>query len=254
MNKDFINTCERGLYRICRPGRAKILSNKIENSLAPFNETRSIFVHIPKTAGISVRTALYNGPVGYHMSLRDYYLSFSRESYLSYFKFTFIRNPWDRLYSAFRYLSGPGCTPTDRLWWNERFDNVSFNDFICNHIKHRGVPECLHFASQVTFLSTSRFRSLSSKTFGINFIGLYENLASDFAHIRRRLKIDNQLNHLNPSTKQSQKPYTEFYTPEMIRVAAKVYAADIQTFGYSFDNSNLSHQLSQRDSGKLGLY
>lgn len=252
-DKRLFNICEKNLYTFSRPRRVKHLCDKIESRLAPFRDTQSIFVHIPKTAGISLRTALYGSSVGYHMSLRDYYLAFSLESYLAYFKFAFIRNPWDRLYSAFRYLSGAGCTRTDRLWWNEHFGNISFQEFVDNHIKTNGIPKCLHFTPQVTFLSASRFPSLSSKTFGVNFLGLYENLAADFTYICSKLKLEKQLNHLNSSKTNSRSPYTECYTPEMIQVIAKVYEADIQAFGYSFDNSNLSDQLFQRDSGKLGV-
>jgi hypothetical protein len=203
MHSIVLNLSEKVLYRTLRPQRARILDKKKQQELRPFADKRSIFVHIPKTAGISVRSSLFGSSVGHHMSLRDYFLTYSYEEYAKYYKFTFVRNPWDRLFSAFRYLSGDQCTPMDRLWWSAQFGNISFTDFVNKQIKERGLPKYLHFAPQVSFLSPSRFPFLSSKALAVDFIGLYENLHLDFEHIARRLGVDVPLEHLNASRRGS---------------------------------------------------
>ncbi len=61
-----------------------------------FDESKCIFVHIPKSAGTSVKNALFpntKGP-GHRMAM-DYYLE-NPKKYEEYFVFAFVRNPFDR--------------------------------------------------------------------------------------------------------------------------------------------------------------
>lgn len=41
-------------------------------------------------------------------------LIFSQREFEDYFKFTFVRNPWDRLLSAFLFLKKGGANKVDR--------------------------------------------------------------------------------------------------------------------------------------------
>lgn len=77
-------------------------------SLKPFDLYRCIFVHIPKAAGISMSRALFGNFAGNHKSVETYQRIFSKKEFNSYFKFTFVRNPWDRLFSAYIYLKRGG--------------------------------------------------------------------------------------------------------------------------------------------------
>lgn len=63
-----------------------------------------IFIHIPKTAGTSIKHGLNitDRSVGYHADaykVKTYYSG----KWDSYFKFSFVRNPFDRVYSIFSY-------------------------------------------------------------------------------------------------------------------------------------------------------
>ena len=73
-------------------------------SLQGFDKHRCIFVHIPKCGGISVGRALFGTYYGNHMNALTYQLIFDKSTYDAYFKFTFVRNPWSRLFSAFHFL------------------------------------------------------------------------------------------------------------------------------------------------------
>lgn len=62
-----------------------------------------LFIHVPKTAGRSILTACGVQSVD-HLSLRQYIEMYGKEKVLSMFKFTVVRNPWDRLFSVWRFF------------------------------------------------------------------------------------------------------------------------------------------------------
>ncbi len=83
-------------------------------SLQPFDRLRCIFVHIPKAASVSVCRGLFGELAGGHAHIGVYQLAFSHLEFSSYFKFAFVRNPWDRLFSAYAFLRDGGMDESDR--------------------------------------------------------------------------------------------------------------------------------------------
>lgn len=69
-----------------------------------FDRTRSVFIHIPKTAGRSLVKGLYGLNSVEHAGA-EWYQRIDALRFESYFKFAFVRNPWDRMVSAWSYLS-----------------------------------------------------------------------------------------------------------------------------------------------------
>src|SRR3954451_16494371 len=93
------------------------------------HERQFIFVHIPKTAGTAVSEALGEPRDRKHPSLemiiRDGLghhpvKKLFRRKIIGYFKFAFVRNPWDRAVSLYMEKKQTG-------WLN---DGVGFPDFI----------------------------------------------------------------------------------------------------------------------------
>ena len=76
-------------------------------TLREFEKMKCIFVHIPKTGGVSIGDALFeNGSPG-HRDVTRYRKIFGRK-FWSYYKFAFVRNPFTRLISTYEYLKGGG--------------------------------------------------------------------------------------------------------------------------------------------------
>lgn len=88
-------------------------SPKGDFSLRSFDHYRYLFIHITKTAGTSVAISLF-GELPYHYTAVQYRVIYGRKTFNRYFKFAFVRNPWDRLYSAYSFLKNGGWNNEDR--------------------------------------------------------------------------------------------------------------------------------------------
>ena len=196
-----------------------------------------MFVHIPKCAGTSVRRSLF-GRDGGHRPLEIFRTMVPQQAFDQSFKFTFVRNPWDRLVSAFFFLK------KSDLERNQRFNrrNLSaFNDFdsfVRQWLTRKSIWSFTHFLPQCHFICVDR-------RLGVDFVGFYENLAEDFAIVARKIGRPTALRDENRLGGRA-KDYRQYYNDETRNIVAEVYAEDIALLGYSFDNSSLPDQLTAR--------
>jgi hypothetical protein len=66
----------------------------------------------------------------------------------------------------------------------------------------------------------------------VDFIGHYESLEEDFAHICRRVGIDAALPHLNRSQHDD---YRRYYNEHTRKLIGEHFRRDVELFGYTFD-------------------
>jgi hypothetical protein len=202
----------------------------------PFLENRCIFVHIPKCAGISVSMSLFGNLSGGHTPLRRYSLVFDRTEFRSYFKFAFVRNPWDRLVSGYHYLrDGPGLSAiakSPELLERMRTMVEEFPDFD-SFVKGWVSPE--NIASVFLFVPQYQFVCINGTVAEMDFIGRYENLVRDYDHVRSRIGVGKPLTWLNRT--RSGQTFLDHYTETTRKIVEHVYAEDIRMFGYSFDGA-----------------
>jgi hypothetical protein len=172
--------------------------------------------------------SLYGNRAGSHTSLSAYQVVFSAREFRDYFKFTFVRNPWDRLYSAYRFLSTGGMNELDRNWAAEHLAGVKdFEGFVLNVLPKPAVQDEVHLRPQFLFLRNSITRQV-----GVDFVGRFERFDEDFATVAERIGRDVRLPHINKS--QVRGDYRSVYSGRMRAVVEQVYAADIKAFGYQF--------------------
>ena len=110
-------------------------------------------MHIPKTAGTSILTCLMGKKVN-----RDHgtYYDFKRidsDRFNLYFKFCFVRNPYDRAVSAYEYLKNGGNQSSD-LYYKKLIENKypSFEKFVLEYLDNDKVHEMLLFRPQYLFI------------------------------------------------------------------------------------------------------
>lgn len=206
-------------------------------------EKQFLFVHVTKAAGSSIRTVLEP----YCVNPRDYFInraleavgrrvnrfgpfprhrfrlhdtaetarrSLPRDVFERFFKFAFVRNPWDRMVSMYAYLLARPDHHRHRLV----VSLGGFEEYLRMEL-NRGYP------TQMASLADRQGRLL------VDFVGRFERLEEDFATICQKLGIAGRLGHRNGSVHA---PYQEMYTPVTRELVARYFAPDIEQFGYEF--------------------
>jgi hypothetical protein len=207
--------------------RQKVFSSaKGDFSLKSYDEHKCIFVHITKTAGTSVAKSLF-GYLPYHYTAVDYRAIYGKKTFNEYYKFAFVRNPWDRLYSAYRYLKAGGWNDEDKQWAETHLSRFSsFNEFVRHWLTKENINKHKHFWPQRRFICDSRNRLL------IDYLAYFETLHEDYDVIKSRLQIDTEIGRHNVNPGET---YKEAYDYKSKMIVADVYSEDIALFGYDFD-------------------
>lgn len=202
---------------------------------------RFVFVHVPKAAGTSVREGLGRLPGNRprwtartkHETLADFDRLVSarlgvfgrllHRAPATYFRFCFVRNPWDRMVSLHRYLLAHHAARLGLV-------NSSLADLL-ERLEQGDPAICaLHsMRPQADFITTPSGRLL------IDFVGHYEYLSEDFAAVLARLRCPPvTLAHANRS-RHSGHDYRSEFDERSHDIVARRFADDIRHFGYVFD-------------------
>ena len=190
-----------------------------------YHEHKCIFTHIPKCAGCSIHKILCEClETPYEKAYSDHLKLTMTNETENYFKFTFVRNPWDRFLSTYFYFRAQGRGGRGDAKMGKVVNRYkSFKDFALNF---NNIPSNKwvfpHFNEQLNWISKNH-----------DFVGRFETLQEDFKTICDRTGIPrHQLPHEN---KSNHKHYTESYDEETKQIIAEKYAKDIEYFGYKFE-------------------
>jgi len=201
-------------------------------TLKPFDDYHCIFIHIPKCAGQSIRASLFENLQPGHINAYTYQLIYPKRVFDSYFKFSFVRNPWDRLVSAYFFMSAGGAHKKDQDWAQSHLASYpDFPSFVRYGLQKKEILNWPHFRPQVQFLKDQQER------INMDFIGRFENIQEDFKFIAGNLNITSNLLFIN-KTKTKRDPYQSYYTEDLREIAAEVYKEDIEAFDYKFLNES----------------
>ena len=169
---------------------------KKENNpiLSLFLEKKCVFFHIPKTAGISISTALFGDIKWGHRSVNFYKSHYGEKVFNSLYKFCFVRNPYDRLFSAYTFLKEGGINNLDSEFSNSYLQEFSnFDEFVLKGLEKEEIMNWVHFKPQYTFVCDENDNIV------MDFVGKMENLNADFNAVCKHLNIESELQKLNMS-------------------------------------------------------
>jgi hypothetical protein len=130
------------------------------------------------------------------------------------FTFTVVRNPFDRVVSAFHYL-------------RDRCAGREFNEFVVDVLGREGTSFDPHFAPQADGL-------LHDGALLVDHVGRFETLDRSWREIAARIDAPAVLPHRGRSERAAS--YAGYYGDEGRRVVERLYHDDLTLFGYAFDD------------------
>lgn len=224
------------------------------------HDYKCIFIHIPKVAGQSVEHYFLKkvgldwdtraplllsknndpnaGPPRLaHLTGTEYikYHYLTQEVYDSYYKFSFVRDPYTRTLSFYKYLGYQSM--------------MTFETFVKIYLPKLLKNEHWFLMPQANFLYDGD-KPLA------DFIGKFENINADFATVCKALNFtDTKLPHANKSVKEKyerlklirkdpsvlahfsfnikeSKNPNDYYTDELRELVYNIYKVDFEKFGY----------------------
>lgn len=152
------------------------------------------------------------------LSVNDYKVPYRSKDYEGYFKFAFVRNPWDRVVSC--YCSK--ILKKDHNAFQECYDK-DFNYFV-NFINQQDLTVAdPHIRLQSTLFPLDE----------LDYLGRFETFEEDLKYILSILKLDYvPIPKKNISKHQH---YSHYYNEGSKNIIAKKYKKDIKNFGYQFE-------------------
>lgn len=186
-----------------------------------------IFIHLPKTGGLSITDQLDKYFPGYSRNSCSH-RQVSKLGILdkkNKFTFAITRNPFDRLVSAWAYLINGGGNHID-----EEFGKTlpkDFNKFVKLLTKwdldNLPWPRGLHLRTMDYWLDSK-----------VDYIGRYEQLQLSYKHICKKCGIPYSV--LPETNKSRHKHYTKYYNNESISIVSKLYKIDLDRFNYKYND------------------
>ena len=225
-----------------------------------------IFFHVTKAAGTSVKEALKdyaeepdkfkikrppkerNGQPNklyelwqsslWHAKAKDVKREFPQE-YNDFYKFAFVRNPWDWQVSYYHFI----LKETTHIR-HELVKNMSggFEEYLEWVIVTKNP-----FPKGATKLQKEIIVEQNGEL-NIDYLGRYETINEDFNHVCQVLNLQTSLPYLNQS---KHRDYRGYYSDRTRKLVADNFQEDIELFGYSFDDydssiKNLQSALNQK--------
>lgn len=179
------------------------------------------FVHVPKVAGISFMEILKTKcPIIYktHVPIRDIYSPYTDSM-------AFVRNPYDRLVSAYFYLSsGEAKTELNLVYREILKEYKDFKDFVLHIAKDNLVEKILHLKPLTYWLCDENNKVIVDKIFKIEET---DSINSFIEGLGMTQKLNNY--RLNIS---DHKNYMEYMDAEVIAEINKLYFWDFELFNY----------------------
>jgi len=181
-----------------------------------------IFIHINKTAGTSIGRAI-GLPIKEHLTAMEVIARIGMDKWNAAYKFTVVRNPWDKVVSHYEYRRKKNKTEIASR-------NISFSDWV--KMTYGDSKDTFYYNNPRSFQPQVDWLKDTEGKISMDFIGKFESINKDFDHIRTVIGLDASLPHLNASNRAS---YQTYYDDETRGIVANWFREDIEEFEYNFN-------------------
>jgi hypothetical protein len=198
-------------------------------------DKESIFGHNPKTAGTSIYEMFaMERTYDTHVPVAGYQAA-DAALFKRAFKFAVVRNPWDRLVSAFQYLKHGTTSSSDIRWeqdewWSKRYlaGIDSFPDFL----QALQVPKFRHLVlTWRHFIPQHYFITIGKSGHLMDYLIRFEDFDRGVQAVASKVGLQTTLVQRNVSKRLGMQHY---YNEADIRFVGQLYSRDVELFGYNF--------------------
>ena len=179
-----------------------------------------VFIHINKNAGSSIEEAL--GARHEHRTAQEKRNELGEKLWRKKFKFTVVRNPWDKVVSHYHYRVQTNQTKLGET-------PIPLPEWVC---RAYGKQDPAYYDKPKMFMPQLDWLTDAEGTVMVDFVARFENLQQDFEAICQRL---NRTAHLPQLRKSERGDYRKYYDEESKAVVASWFAKDITHFGYRYE-------------------
>jgi Sulfotransferase family len=200
------------------------------------NSHRLVFVHIQKTGGSTVHRLLQERVPDIRTIAPRHEIAIrgmpKLDEWDEYFKFAFVRNPWDRLVSWYSMVTN-FRKEGNELWRYVHDNSSNFREFIYNCTDEVEIKKAVYYSfayNQLDYV-TDEYGNLL-----VDFIGRLENFDEDVHEVFDRIGVELEtVPHKNRSRHQH---YSAFYAPDTEMIVRERFKRDIEYFGYEFERAD----------------
>jgi hypothetical protein len=261
------------------------------------HDLKAIFIHIPKNGGCYIENILkkyYGFKLDYEIKANNYgfvengnnpfipsenygvlkyYINsetiknkydIKDDIWNSYYKFTFVRNPYIKIISAYEYLKEQ-YNYSSYYKKNEEVDFPSFLDFFENqktgfdNSLYKNCRELFYYHYYHSFIRQYEHLLNNDGDLNIDYIGRYENINDDLINVLKNLGVQNCYSHIhelffndnriNKSEKNEDIDY--YYNKQTLEIVNDYFKGDFILFKYDRYNTIMELKkninLSQED-------
>ena len=206
------------------------------------------FIDIPRTSSSSIRLELgrkFGFPYGKkdlidteyrdnklidifpsHMTAQEARYALGKSVWDRIFKFTIVRNPWERVYSLYAFRKKRGRTD----------ETLSFRDYILSLYQHSINNNCSSlFKYPPHYYGSSDFILDSNGEIMVDYIAKYEDREHGLKSVASKIGFS-ELGGLHTQRAASEaKHYSCFYDSETKEIVRNIYKKDVELFDYQFN-------------------
>jgi hypothetical protein len=169
------------------------------------------------------------------------------DSWSEYYRFAFVRNPWDRLVSWYSMVTTFSRTGNE-LWQYVHDNSSTFEEFIYNCTDEVEIKKGVYYSfsyNQLDYVTDENGDLL------VDFIGQLENFDEDLLEVLSRIGIE--LETIPRKNTSDHRHYSTFYTRDTEMIVRERFKRDIEYFGYEFERPHTPQDAEAREEVPIDL-